>query len=161
MVRFTPKGLEVSRCVRSISAARSSGVGCVRADRAFRAKAVEHGLLYRRVPRRLGGSEQPPDVLKAQIIREEFARARAPAEVGGMGMDMLVPTLLERGEPWQQEMFIPQTVAGDVQWAQGYSEPGSGSDLASLRTRGELCGDEWIINGQKIWTTRAHLAPDM
>jgi len=128
------------------------------AVRALRAQAVQHGYLYRNVPRRLGGSEQPPDVLKAQIIRDEFARVRAPMEVGGMGMEMLVPTLLERGEPWQQEYFIPPTVAGEVLWAQGYSEPGSGSDLASLRTRGELQGDEWVINGQKIWTTRAHLA---
>src|SRR5438105_9036769 len=126
--------------------------------KAFRAQAVEHGYLYRNVPRRFGGSEQAPDVLRAQIIRDEFARVRAPMEIGGIGMDMLVPTLLERGEPWQQEKFIPATVSGEVLWAQGYSEPGSGSDLASLRTRGELQGDEWVINGQKIWTTRAHLA---
>lgn len=126
--------------------------------REFRVAAVERGYLYRNVPRRFGGSEQIPDVLKAQIIREEFARVRAPTEIAGVGTEMLVPTLLEWGEPWQQEHFIPKTIAGDYVWAQGYSEPGAGSDLASLRTRAQLVGDEWVINGQKIWTTRAHLA---
>jgi len=71
---------------------------------------------------------------------------------------MLVPVLLECGTDWQKEKFIPGTVRGDLKWAQGYSEPGSGSDLASVRTRAELVGNEWVINGQKIWTTRAHEA---
>jgi alkylation response protein AidB-like acyl-CoA dehydrogenase len=71
---------------------------------------------------------------------------------------MLVPTLLERAEDWQKEKFIPGTLRGEIQWCQGYSEPGSGSDLASLQTRAELVGDEWVINGQKIWTTNAHEA---
>jgi alkylation response protein AidB-like acyl-CoA dehydrogenase len=68
---------------------------------------------------------------------------------------MLVPTLLERGEEWQKERFIPRTLTGEWKWAQGYSEPGSGSDLASLCTRGELKDGQWIINGQKVWTSYA------
>jgi alkylation response protein AidB-like acyl-CoA dehydrogenase len=131
------------------------------AVRAFREKAVEAGYLLRWVPRRFGGSEQPPDALKAAIIREEFTRARAPMEPRGIGMMMLVPTLLERGEAWQQEKFVPPTVRGEVHWCQGYSEPGAGSDLASLKTRGELVGDEWVINGHKIWTTGAREADYM
>jgi len=121
----------------------------------FRQQAVERGYLYRNVPRRYGGSEQAPNVLRGQILREEFRRARAPMEVPGNGMSMVVPTLLERGAEWQKERFIPPTVRGEYVWCQGYSEPGSGSDLASLRTRGELHGDEWVINGQKIWTSSA------
>ncbi len=121
----------------------------------FRKLATERGYLYRNVPRRFGGSEAPPDALRAQVIREEFARAHAPMEVSGNGVSMLVPTLLERGREWQKERFIPPAVTGEERWAQGYSEPGAGSDLASLRTRGELVGDEWIINGQKIWTSDA------
>jgi alkylation response protein AidB-like acyl-CoA dehydrogenase len=121
--------------------------------KAFRAHATEAGYLNRAIPRRYGGSEQAPDVLKAQIIRDEFAGARAPTEVPGIGMQMLVPTLIERGEEWQKEKFVPPTVAGDTVWGQGYSEPGSGSDLASVRTRGVLEGDHWVINGQKIWTS--------
>jgi alkylation response protein AidB-like acyl-CoA dehydrogenase len=124
----------------------------------FRAKGVEQGYLLRWLPERYGGSEQPADALKAAIIREEFSRAHAPMEVRGIGMMMLVPTLLEKGEPWQKEQFIPPTVRGEYQWCQGYSEPGSGSDLASLQTRAERVGDEWVINGQKIWTTSAREA---
>jgi alkylation response protein AidB-like acyl-CoA dehydrogenase len=124
----------------------------------FRLKAVERGYLYRGIPRRFGGSEQSPDVVAAQIISEAFVAHRAPQEVPGIGMMMLVPVLLECGTEWQKEKFIPKTVTGEYRWAQGYSEPGSGSDLASLRTRGVLEDNEWVINGHKIWTTRAHEA---
>jgi len=136
-----------------------SGGGSERSQRErvaeFRARATRAGYLYRGVPRRYGGSEQEPDALRAAVIREEFGRARAPMEVPGNGVSMLVPTLLDRGEEWQRERFIPKTLTGEYQWAQGYSEPGAGSDLASLRTRGELVGDEWVLNGQKIWTSAA------
>lgn len=121
----------------------------------FRRAAVEAGYFYRSIPKRFGGSEQVPDSIKASIIATEFARARAPGELKGNGIQMLVPTLLERGEEWQKEMFIPGTLSGEFQWAQGYSEPGSGSDLASLRTRGELVDGKWVINGQKVWTSYA------
>ncbi|HXC38248.1 MAG TPA: acyl-CoA dehydrogenase family protein [Burkholderiales bacterium] len=133
-----------------------AGVPRVERERAFRTKAVEAGYLYRNVPRRYGGSEQAPDPLRADIIREEFFRAGAPLEVPGNGVSMLVPTLLERGAEWQRERFIPKTLSGEHQWAQGYSEPGSGSDLASLRTKGELRDGQWVVNGQKIWTSFAY-----
>ncbi len=124
----------------------------------FRGRAIEAGFLYRNIPRKYGGSEQEPDVLKAQVIREEFGKKWAPMEARGIGTMMLVPTLLERGEEWQKEKFVKDTIEGRIVWAQGYSEPGSGSDLASLKTRGELDGDEWVINGQKIWTSGAQHA---
>ncbi|NCU10972.1 MAG: acyl-CoA dehydrogenase [Sphingomonadaceae bacterium] len=124
--------------------------------RTFRRAAIDRGYLYRAVPKRFGGSEQPVDVIRAQVIREEFGRARAPMEVGGNGVNMTVPTLLEQGTEEQQELFIRKTIEGDYIWGQGYSEPGSGSDLASVRTRAELSpdGTKWIINGQKIWTSQ-------
>lgn len=128
---------------------------------AFRLKATEAGYLYRSIPKAYGGSEQPADVIRAQVIREEFARARAPMEVAGNGMNMLVPTLLERGSAKQKDLFIRPTMAGDYIWGQGYSEPGTGSDLASVRTRGDLVGDKWIINGQKIWTSQGGQATHM
>ncbi|MGH0029479.1 MAG: acyl-CoA dehydrogenase family protein [Myxococcota bacterium] len=131
------------------------------ASKAFRARAVEQGYLLRWVPKQYGGSEQPSDALKASVIREEFTRARAPMEPRGIGMMMLVPTLLEKGSQEQKDTYVPPTVAGDMLWCQGYSEPGSGSDLASLKTRGELKGSEWVINGQKIWTTNAKEADYM
>ncbi|MFP8881630.1 MAG: acyl-CoA dehydrogenase family protein [Myxococcota bacterium] len=127
----------------------------------FRRRAIERGYLGRSVPRQYGGSGQEPDALKATIIREEFARAKAPADVRGIGPSMLVPTLLEKGTEWQKDKFVPPTVRGEVIWCQGYSEPGSGSDLASLQTKGELVGDEWVINGQKIWTSGAQHADYM
>ena len=124
--------------------------------RAFRRAGVERGYLYRSVPKRYGGSEQPVDVIRAQVIREEFGKARAPMEVGGNGVNMTVPTLLEKGTEEQRELFIRKTIEGEFIWGQGYSEPGSGSDLASVRTKGELSADgtKWIINGQKIWTSQ-------
>jgi alkylation response protein AidB-like acyl-CoA dehydrogenase len=124
----------------------------------FRERAAERGYLFRNIPKLYGGSEQPPDVLKGQIIREEFGRARAPLEARGIGPMMLAPTLLERGEQWQKEKWVRSTILGETVWCQGYSEPGSGSDLASLKTRGELDGDEWVVTGQKIWTSGAQRA---
>jgi alkylation response protein AidB-like acyl-CoA dehydrogenase len=130
-------------------------------ERIFRDRAVEAGYLYRSIPKRYGGSEQPSDILKLTIIVEEFARAGAPSQLEGQGPTMLVPTLLEKGSEAQKEQFIRPTIRGEMVWAQGYSEPGAGSDLASLQTRAELDGDEWVINGQKIWTSGANEADMM
>ncbi len=129
--------------------------------RDFRLKATERGYLYRGIPRRYGGSEQAVDIIRAQVIREAFGAARAPMEVGGNGTAMLVPTLLERGTDAQRERFIRPTLDGSYVWGQGYSEPGSGSDLASVRCRGDLDGDEWVINGQKTWTSDGARATHM
>jgi alkylation response protein AidB-like acyl-CoA dehydrogenase len=128
------------------------------ADARFRAKAVAAGYLYRSVPAVYGGSGQKSDVLKAQIIRDEFSRARAPTEIPGVGTAMLVPTLLECGSEEQKQRFIPKTLTGEYLWAQGYSEPNAGSDLASLKTRAELVDGQWVLNGQKIWSTLAQYA---
>ena len=130
---------------------------------AFRGAAIDAGYLYRGVPRRYGGSQQTADVIRAQVIREEFGRARAPMEIGGNGLNMVVPTLLDRGTDEQRERFIRGTVEGRYVWGQGYSEPGSGSDLASVRTKGELSADgrTWIVNGQKIWTSQGMQATHM
>ncbi|GAA2313074.1 acyl-CoA dehydrogenase family protein [Streptomyces violaceusniger] len=128
---------------------------------AFRKLAVDAGYLHRSVPRRYGGSEQPSDVLKARVIREEFTAARAPMEIKSLGTQLLVPTLLEAGADWQKERFIEPTITGQITWCQGYSEPGAGSDLASLRTRATLRDGRWVINGQKVWTSFAHEADYM
>jgi alkylation response protein AidB-like acyl-CoA dehydrogenase len=134
-------------------------------DTIFRKKAISAGYLYRGVPKQYGGSEQSPDILKATIIRDEFALRRAPMEVLGVGNMMLVPTLLEFGTTEQKERFVAKTLRGEIHWAQGYSEPNAGSDLASLSTRAELVagadGMEWSINGQKIWSTLAQYADYM
>ena len=78
--------------------------------------------------------------------------------MAGQGISMLVPTLLELGSEEQKKSFIGPTLRGEIIWCQGYSEPGAGSDLASLATRAEDRGDHYLVNGQKIWTSYAHYA---
>src|SRR3546814_19321290 len=85
----------------------------------YRSLAIDNGYLDRAIPKRYGGSGQPVDVIRAQVIREEFVRARAPMEVGGNGVNMTVPTLLEKGTDAQKELFIRKTLEGDYIWEIG------------------------------------------
>lgn len=119
---------------------------------------IKHGYAARTIPEVFGGYGAEPDIIKSRIIGEEFSSAQINTGLGGQGISMLVPVLLELGTEAQKQEFIAPTIHGEMIWCQGYSEPGAGSDLASLTTRGELDGDEWVINGQKIWTSTAHLA---
>jgi alkylation response protein AidB-like acyl-CoA dehydrogenase len=119
---------------------------------------IERGYAARTIPRAYGGFGATPDILESRIIAEEFARAQVSPGLGGQGISMLVPTLLEMGNEEQKRRFMGPTLRGEMIWCQGYSEPGAGSDLASLRTRAELVDDHWVVNGQKIWTSTAHLA---
>ncbi|HIG39898.1 MAG: acyl-CoA dehydrogenase family protein [bacterium] len=125
---------------------------------AWQKRLIENGYTARTIPKKYGGFGAKPDIIKSRIISEEFATAGVPGGMGGQGISMLVPTLLEVGSEAQKKEFIQATLEGDIVWCQGYSEPGAGSDLASLRTKAELDGDEWVVNGQKIWTSTAHLA---
>ncbi len=95
------------------------------------------------------------DKAHARVLQEEMAAIRALPPAAGMGTAMIGPTLLEFGTEEQKRRHLPRIVSGEVRWCQGYSEPGAGSDLASLRTRAELKGDHYVINGQKIWTSGA------
>ncbi len=125
---------------------------------AWQALLIDRGYAARTIPRAYGGYGADPDILKSRIIAEEFARAQVSPGLGGQGISMLVPTLLEMGTEAQKVQFIGPTLRGEMLWCQGYSEPNAGSDLASLATKGELVGEDWLINGQKIWTSTAHLA---
>jgi alkylation response protein AidB-like acyl-CoA dehydrogenase len=97
--------------------------------------------------------------LRRQVVYlEEYARAQGPGRVGHIGEGLLGPTVIAFGTADQQRRFLPPIVAGTELWCQGYSEPDAGSDLANLATSAELDGGEWVIHGQKVWTSLAHWA---
>ncbi|MBN6053182.1 acyl-CoA dehydrogenase family protein [Nonomuraea sp. RK-328] len=107
-------------------------------------------------PERYGGREAS---LADQVaFHEEYARADAPARVGHIGEGLLGPTLLQFGTDDQKARFLPPVQRGEELWCQGYSEPDAGSDLAGVRTRASLEGGRWVISGQKVWTSLAHVA---
>ncbi|MDC3331377.1 acyl-CoA dehydrogenase family protein [Pseudomonadales bacterium] len=98
------------------------------------------------------------NVDEAQILRQEMARIKARPPLVGMGLSMIGPALVEFGTDEQKSEHLPKIASGEIWWCQGYSEPGSGSDLASLQTRAVSDGDEYVINGQKVWTSGADKA---
>ncbi|MCF6470096.1 acyl-CoA dehydrogenase [Nonomuraea sp. MG754425] len=107
-------------------------------------------------PERFGGRAASIDDQVA--FHEEYARADAPARVGLIGEGLIGPTILQCGTDEQKHRFLPPIRRGEELWCQGYSEPEAGSDLANVRTRARLEGGEWVITGQKVWTSLAHLA---
>ena len=115
----------------------------------------EHGWFAPQWPKEYGGAGLSP--MEQFVFNQELTRAGAP-RVGGSGVSLLGPTLIVHGSDEQKQQYLPKILSGEVVWAQGYSEPGSGSDLASLQTRAVRDGDEYVINGQKIWTSNAHYA---
>ncbi|KRF11591.1 acyl-CoA dehydrogenase [Nocardioides sp. Soil797] len=97
-------------------------------------------------------------LMQQVIFHEEYARANAPVRVNHLGEELLGPTLIAFGTPQQQQRFLPKIRAVEELWCQGYSEPGAGSDLANVATKARREGDEWIIDGQKVWTSLAQFA---
>ena len=95
---------------------------------------------------------------QAQVLAQEMSHIKAVSPSSGMGLSMIGPTLLELGTEAQKQRHLPKIVSGEVSWCQGYSEPGAGSDLASLQTKAVIDGDNFVINGQKIWTSGAQYA---
>jgi alkylation response protein AidB-like acyl-CoA dehydrogenase len=125
-------------------------------DEAWTRKLVEGGWTCVSWPREYGG--RGLSTLEAVVVNEEFARANAPMRADFFGDTLVGPTLLQWGTEAQKKEFLPGILKGEISWCQGFSEPDAGSDLASLKTRAVLDGEEWVITGQKIWTTQAQFA---
>ena len=120
------------------------------------AKLFDGGCICASWPTQYGGKGLT--ILQQVVLTEEFARAGAPLRADFFGDTLVGPTLLQWGTEEQKQRFIPGILKGEIAWCQGFSEPDAGSDLAGLKTRAVLDGDEWVVNGQKVWTTQAHYA---
>lgn len=124
-------------------------------------RSVWHSALHKRGwaaphwPAKYGGADW--GLVQNYIFAETLAEEGAP-DLGSFGLKMLGPTLMAYGTQAQKDHYLPRILSGEDIWCQGFSEPGAGSDLASLKTRADLVGDQWIVNGQKMWTTMAHEA---
>lgn len=124
----------------------------------WRRSLAAAGLVAVSWPKEYGGGGLSP--LEQVVLAEEFSRAGAPerAENDLLGIDLLGNTLIAVGSEEQKAHFLPRILSGEDRWCQGFSEPDAGSDLAAVRTRAALDGDEWVINGQKIWTSAGSTA---
>ncbi|MFK8023411.1 MAG: acyl-CoA dehydrogenase family protein, partial [Ilumatobacter sp.] len=125
-------------------------------NKAWPQKLFEGGWICATWPEEYGGKGLT--TMQGVALSEEFARAKAPMRGDFFGDTLVGPTLLQWGTEEQKKEFLPGILGGKTRWCQGFSEPNSGSDLASLKTSAVLDGDEWVINGQKVWTTQGHHA---
>ncbi|MCX7620452.1 MAG: acyl-CoA dehydrogenase family protein [Acidimicrobiales bacterium] len=128
----------------------------VRFQKEWTKKLFEGGWICATWPKEYGGKGL--SLMESVVLAEEFHRANAPMRADFFGDTLVGPTILQWGTEEQKKYFLPLILQGKIAWCQGFSEPDAGSDLASLKTRAELDGDEWVINGQKIWTTQGFIA---
>jgi alkylation response protein AidB-like acyl-CoA dehydrogenase len=119
-------------------------------------RMAEKGWTAPTWPVEYGGGGLDKD--ESRVLAQELARIKAMPPLSGFGLTMIGPLLVDHGTEDQKKRFLPEICRGEIRWCQGYSEPNSGSDLASLATRAELDGDDWVLNGQKVWTSYADLA---
>ena len=119
-------------------------------------KLFEGGWICATWPKEFGG--RGLTTMQGVVVAEEFHRAGAPLRADFFGDTLVGPTILQWGTEEQKKFFLPKILSGEIAWCQGFSEPDAGSDLANLNTKAELDGDEWVINGQKIWTTQGFVA---
>jgi len=124
--------------------------------RAWQGTKADHGYAGLNLPRRWGGREATP--MEQIIYNQEERRYDVPRGVYDVTLGMCIPTMLAYASPADLERYVRPALRGEEIWCQLFSEPGAGSDLAGLRTRAQRHGDGWLINGQKVWTSRAHLA---
>src|SRR6058998_2597628 len=128
----------------------------VRRLRAWQKTMWEAGYVGMSWPKEFGG--RGASIVEQIILFQEMARAESPQFVNRGGLSMLGPTLMKYGTPAQQARHLQKILTADELWCQGFSEPNAGSDLANLQTRGVRDGDHFVVNGQKVWTSMAHVA---
>ncbi len=128
----------------------------IKRAKAWQATKKDNGWAVLTWPKEFGGREATP--IQNVIWNQEEAKFRVPPAIFGIGLGMLGPTIMAHGTQAQKDRFIAKMARGDEIWCQLFSEPAAGSDLAGLRTSAVKKGDDWIINGQKIWTTGAHFS---
>ena len=126
----------------------------VGANKAFQAKLFDAGFAGITWPVEYGGAGLTNE--HQRVFNEEAAAFELPTGIYTIGLGMVIPTILEFGTPEQKERYVRPALRGEEVWSQLFSEPGAGSDVASLQTRAERDGDEWVVTGQKVWTTGAH-----
>ena len=135
---------------------RPAGMSPLDFLRDWQRRLYENGFLGMSWPKEYGG--QGASQIEMAIFNEETARLRAPGPLNVLGLSMAGPTIITHGTDTQKKRFLPKILSGEEIWCQGFSEPNSGSDVAAARTRAELKGDEFVVNGQKVWTTLGHIA---
>src|SRR2546422_6840057 len=124
--------------------------------RAWHRTMYEAGYVGMGWPKEYGG--RGATSMQQAIAADEMARANAPAPINGLGVGFIGPTIIIHGTPEQKQRYLRKILTAEEMWCQLYSEPNSGSDLASLRTRAEDKGEHFLVNGQKIWTSGGHIA---
>jgi alkylation response protein AidB-like acyl-CoA dehydrogenase len=137
-------------------AGRPAGMSQVEFLKDWQRRLYDNGFLGMAWPKEYGG--QGASQVDMAVFNEEVARFRAPGPLNVLGLSMAGPTIITHGTEEQKKHYLPRILNCEEIWCQGFSEPNAGSDLASLKTRAELKGDEFIVNGQKVWTTLGHIA---
>lgn len=154
-LRYTPEDEAFRERLRSWLAANAprAPLRTTEEKRAWHRKLYEAGYIGMGWPKAYGGREARP--IEQAIVIEEMARANAPGSINWAGLGLVGPTLIHHGTDAQRERYIRNILLGDEIWCQLYSEPNAGSDLAALQCRADIDGDEFVVNGQKIWTSTA------
>jgi alkylation response protein AidB-like acyl-CoA dehydrogenase len=154
---YTPEDVAFRERVRAWLAAHLPGpLQTLEARKAWHRKLYEAGFVGMGWPKAYGGWEARP--MEQAIVAQEMARARAPGPINGLGIGIVGPTLIAHGTEAQKERYLQKILTAEEIWCQLYSEPNAGSDLASLRTAAERRGDEYVVNGQKVWTSGGTIA---
>ena len=166
---YSPKYRALQQEVRSFAKTHAhlsprTGGGRKRPDKRaldWQKLLLDHGYFARNIPKEYGGFGLPLDVMELAIVADEFSSAGLSPGIMNQGISMLVPTLLEVGTEEQCAKWVGPTIRGEIIWCQGYSEPGSGSDLAAAKTHARVEDGHFVVNGQKIWTSSAHFSDMM